>query len=67
MKLFKIDLGYPLGEFYVVAKDPTNAYKKIRTDLDDRDYGFSKDREMETVELIAEASEYPDCETRLLI
>jgi len=66
-RLFKIDLGYPLGEFYAVAKDPTTAYKKVRADLDNEDYGFRKDREMETIELIAEATRFPDCVTRLIL
>ena len=67
MKLFNVDLGYPLHDFYVVAEDPTAAYKKIRKDLDDRDYGFTKDRELRTITLVAETGEYPQCEKRLML
>jgi len=50
---------------YVLAKDPTDAYKIMRTSLDKRDLGFSKDRELDKVELVAENTDYPDCGTRI--
>lgn len=49
------------GQAYVVAPDPTEAYRKLRATLDARDIGFAKDREMLSIELVAEAVEYPDC------
>lgn len=51
---------------YIVAKDPTSAYEKLRKYLDARDYGFGSDREMEKIELIAEEYDYSTCETWLL-
>ena len=66
-KLYLIDLGHPLNEYYVVEADPTAAYKKLRSDLDKRDYGFSKDREMKTIALIADSDEYGDCCIRIYL
>lgn len=64
-KLYKIKLQGILGDFYVVDTDSSSAYEQIRGDLDHRNYGFSKDRELKSIELLAEDTEYPDCETRL--
>jgi len=66
MKLYLIDLGYPLNKFYVIAKDPTAAYSKLRKDLDKHDYGFRKEREMKVIKLIAEDVFYPECGVRLI-
>ena len=67
MKLFLVKLGYPLGRHYVVAKDPTAAYQKIRKEYDKKDYGFRKDREMKSISLIADVDEFGECGTRLWI
>lgn len=56
-----------LNKTYVVAKDPTEAYEKIRTWLDDKDYGFAHEREMESIELIAEDYEFTDVKTMLFL
>ena len=53
------------GMAYVVARDPGEAYSKVRESLDDRDLGFDADREMEKVELLAEQADYPECKTSL--
>lgn len=55
--------GPAFGNAYVVATDPTEAYAKLRKRLDERDVGFSKDRELGSVTLIAESADYPDCGT----
>ena len=55
------------GKAYVVAKDPTDAYEKVRTRLDIEDVGYSQDRELESIELLAEDTEFPDCRTRLYV
>ncbi len=49
------------GVAYVVAEDPGEAYAKVRQALEKRDVGFSSDREMDRIELLAEESEYPAC------
>jgi hypothetical protein len=73
MKLFKITLrgmtvtstGVVYGVSYVVAQDPTSAYLKVKKFLDTNDIGFSKERELFSVELIADSNIYPDCGTLL--
>lgn len=64
MNLYKIQLN-GLGTHFVVASDPTTAYNQIRKTYDDADYGFAKERAMRTIELIAEAREYPENKVRL--
>lgn len=57
--------GTAHGVAYVIAENPSEAYKKLRDDLDKRDLGYTKDRALDKVELIAEAGNYPDCGTAL--
>jgi len=59
--------GTAHGIAYVVAKDPTSAYEMLRRYLDDNDLGFERDRELDSVELVAEGSDYPDCGIRLFL
>ena len=49
------------GSAYVVAEDSEEAYRKVRASLDKRDLGFSNEREMYRVELMAENTDYPPC------
>ena len=73
MKLFKVTLrgmtvtstGVVYGVTYAVADDPTTAYLKVKKFLDTNDIGFSKERELLSVELIADSNIYPDCGTLL--
>ena len=68
MKLYEVSFcGWKIDNMFVVASDPTKAYKKARKYLDDNDWYFDKDRELSTVTLLAEESKYPDCETHLLL
>jgi hypothetical protein len=53
------------GIAYVIAEDPAEAYAKLRTYLDMKDFGFDQDRELEKIELLAEDAGYPDCGSRL--
>ena len=52
---------------YVVATNSHDAYSKVREDFDRRDIGFPSDREMVQVELLAEESIYPFCDSRLYL
>lgn len=52
------------GCSYVAAQDAAQAYAKLRKYLDDHDIGFGGDREMLTVELIGEETDYPGCGVR---
>jgi hypothetical protein len=50
-----------------VAEDAGEAYELLRQSLVDADLDFDSDRELQTVELLADESEYPDCGHRLLV
>jgi hypothetical protein len=55
-KLYRIKfVTHRIGDVYVVGTDPTEAYNKVRKDLDLRDVHFTKDREMDSIELLAES------------
>ena len=60
-------IGPIYGIAYVIADDPDKAYKKLKVDLEKRDLGFSHQRELDKIELIAENVEYPDCNTILYL
>lgn len=49
------------GSAYVVAENSEEAYRMVRSSLDKRDLGFSHEREMYRVELMAENTDYPQC------
>ena len=70
-KLFRVTLkgfhGSPWHEPMVVAKDPTEAYEKIRTRLDEEDYGLSAHRELVSVTLLAEERHYTEAPSVLLL
>ena len=68
-KLYRVTLRgcKDLQVSYVVAKTADMAYEKVRKLLDKKDYGFWIDREMQSIELIAECKDYPDCKTRLFL
>lgn len=74
MKLYKVTcrgMNYNKhslhGVAYVVAPDSEMAYQELLTYLNKKDLGFQDDRELKTVELIAEESDYPKCGIRLFI
>lgn len=55
------------GIGYIIAEDPSNAYNKIRAYLDKEELGYSKERELDKIELIAEDISYPDCGFKLYL
>jgi hypothetical protein len=57
--------GVAHGISYVVATDPTSAYEIVRNYLNEKDYGFSDDRELEKIELLAEEYEFTKTKTIL--
>ena len=70
MKLYRVvckGMIVSHGSAYVVANDPTEAYKKLRDYLDKKELGFRVDRELDKVVLIADESEYPDCGEQLFL
>lgn len=53
--------GVAHGLAYVVANDPTEAYNKLRNYLDEKDLGFTSERELNTIQLIADEESSCDC------
>ena len=43
-----------LGDWYVIAEDPTSAQRDLESRLDLEDYGFRKKRKVTQIELLAE-------------
>lgn len=72
-KLYKVTLrgmttssvGAPHGIAYVVAEDSAEAHQKIKHGLEERNLGTDKERELHTVELLADSASYPNCGRRL--
>ena len=70
MKLYKITLKGIFSNIrspYVVAENSDEAYQKVKDYLDKKDYGFSHERELDKIELLAEDCEYPKCKTILFL
>lgn len=69
LKLFKITLqgfaGRIYSPCYAIAYDATEAYNKVREFLDVKDLGYSKNRELHSVELMAGTDEYTDAPAML--
>ena len=72
MKLYRVKLkgmlgccGTKYGHPYVVADNPTDALNKVLDYLNKEDIGFRGDREMDTIELLAEEGDYPKCSVQL--
>jgi Iap family predicted aminopeptidase len=75
LKLYRVTLrgmtysctGVAYGSSYVIAENSDEAYKKVRKFLDENDLGFTKDRELDKVELIADSGKYTDVECLLYL
>jgi len=75
MKLYRVTLrgmkhsatGTVYGISYVVAENSAIAYSKVKEFLNINDYGFATDIEMESVELLAEDSQYSPVRTMLYL
>ena len=66
-RLYRVFLrGNIAGPYYVVASSPDVAYNLVVREMNLRDYGFTKDRVLDRVELIADAYPYADI-SRLFI
>lgn len=74
-KLYRVTLrgmtysstGVIEGISYVVATNAEEAYQKVKKRLDEKDYGFSKDRELDKVELLAGTYEFTGTGTLLYL
>jgi hypothetical protein len=67
-KLYRVQLrgmqynttGPVRGISFVVAHSSDEAYQKVRKYLDEKDYGFSSERQLQSIELLAEELEYTE-------
>ena len=57
--------GTAYGDCYVVARTSEEAYQQVREFLDKEDIGFDHERELHSVELLAEQARFPRCRTML--
>jgi hypothetical protein len=53
------------GTAYVVATDTVEAYRVVRNYLNENTIGFSHDRELLSITLLATTENYPPCGTKL--
>ncbi len=74
MKLYLVTLqglsgivGRSYKNCYVCAHDPSEAYLIIRTWLDKKDYGFRKDRALDSIKWIADEDEFSECSVPLFL
>jgi hypothetical protein len=52
LKLYRLING--IGTYFVIATDPTTAQTRLHQRLDKDSYGFSKDRQVKEIQLIAD-------------
>lgn len=74
MKLFRVNLrnfsscvNTDYSSFYVVAEDPSKAYRKVRNFLDKNDLMFRSAREMKSIELLADEKHYGETGVMLFL
>lgn len=58
MNLYRLDTGN-LGEWYVIANDPTAAENRLREVLNAADYGWAGQRRVKRIDLLATAADTP--------
>lgn len=71
IKLYRVEVrggsAMQQTKSYVLATDPAAAYQAVREYLNRKDLGFYEERELKSLELLAESAvDFPDCGTRLL-
>lgn len=72
VKLYRVHLrGASVGikhyDPYVIAENATEAIEKVQSYLEKNDIGFRTDRVLDCVQLLAEDSDYPDCNVKLFL
>ncbi len=75
MKLYRVKLrgmtseilSTAYGHPYVVADSANEAIDKVRLYLNKRNLGFARERELDTITLLAEEGDYPDCLIQLFV
>lgn len=75
MKLYRVKLRgmtseiFPTayGHPYVVANSTDEAFNKVKEYVNKRNLGFARERELDTITLLAEEGDYPDCLIQLFL
>jgi hypothetical protein len=68
MHLYAVYLKGSMDRFnpaYVIAKDTKEAYQKVKKYLDGKDYGFTSDRVLKSIELLADVGMYGEADSIL--
>ena len=55
MKLYKLETK--IGTYWTIAEHPTEAEQKVTSILNERDYGYTDDRKVTSIIVVAEAIE----------
>jgi hypothetical protein len=55
------------GIAYVVATNLNDAYQKVKDKLDEKDYGFTYERQLDKIEIIADTSWYGNTDYMLYL
>lgn len=51
--LYQLQTKLPNGDYWVIATDPTTAQQKLEKILDEADYGYTDQRKVERIQVIA--------------
>ena len=62
-----MDTNVAYGCPYVVADSADEALKIVQDFLEKEDLGYGSERVMDSIELLAEETRYPDCKIQLFI
>ena len=70
-KLYQIITGLPSSNkcwcSYVIADDPTAAWEKVKDYIEKKDIGFSIDRRLKSIEVIAEDCDFTSYDSKLFL
>jgi len=55
------------GTSYVIAEDAQKAVDKVQSYLNEKNIGFRRERELDSVTLLADSTQYPDCGCKLYL
>jgi hypothetical protein len=64
-RLYLVTLQKSTFSFYVLAEDETEAYQKVKKDLENLNYGASSNRLLDTIRLLAEEKDFPDTQNKI--
>jgi hypothetical protein len=60
LNLYLVILQNSSYQFYVVAGNAEEAYQKVRRNVESENYGYAKDRVLDSITLLAETRDWID-------